>query len=218
MANLPPFFAGAAAATVTLVSLSAAAQGYAPPPSQAPPPGESNQSYRSDDDGGGSGGATDLMPPSTRPMFFVGAIGPDFFGISHKAFKPKDFTRFHLAFDFGYHFSGDGEGPAIGATLEQTFGKGFYTLNPGFKFWWDIHITDMAIYVAPFGKAGYVLGVDGQSAHAFNLAVGAEGRVVFKDRWMALFRPIQIDTFMGDFFGETFTVNYTIMLGGGLTF
>ena len=152
-------------------------------------------------------------------MWVALGFGPDFHGLNlGKKPKLKDITRFALAFDFGYHFSGDGEGPAIGASLEQTFGKGFYTFNPNFKFWWDIMIADMAIYVAPFAKAGYILGANGGGAHGFVLGQGVEGRVVLDDRWFTFFRPIQVDIVIGDFFGDTVNVNLFVFIGGGVTF
>src|SRR5690606_25572672 len=136
------------------------------------------------------------------------------------------YERAKLAFDFGYHFSGDGDGAAIGATIEQTFSGNFYTFNPAFKFWYDIEIADLGIYVAPLAKAGYAVHTcdgcgfyyRGRTEHAFNIGVGVEGRVVFKDRWMVYLRPIQLDSYMGDFYGRTFVLNYDVLVGGGVTF
>jgi hypothetical protein len=173
--------------------------------------------------------AADLMPPGTRPMWFAIGVGPSFYGLNLGRGRPggprrgrnlRTVGRGKLAFDFGYHFSGDSEGAAIGATIEQTIDDFFYVFNPGFKFWYDIHITDYAIYITPQAKAGYALGVCDpcRNAHAFNLAVGVEGRVIFKDRWLTFLRPVQVDTYLGDFFGETFVINYDVLIGGGVTF
>ena len=182
-----------------------------------------------DDDAGGGSGSTkagELLTPSTKPGFFTGGVGPTFFDLTRgKAKKGLGVGlsgRFMVALDFGYHFSGDFTGPAIGATIEQSFDKDFYVFNPAFKFWWDIQVVDdLAIYVAPFAKAGYALGCGYESCsavHGFNLGIGAEGRVIFNDFAMAYIRPIQGDMFLGDFFGSTFLVNYSILIGGGLTF
>ncbi len=168
--------------------------------------------------------AASLMPIGSRPMWFAIGVGPSFYGLNvdtpraTRGFGTRG--RGKLAFDFGYHFSGDSEGPAIGATIEQTLDNNFFVFNPGFKFWYDIQITDYAIYITPQMKAGYAVGAcDGcRSAHAFNIAAGVEGRVIFKDRWLAFLRPVQIDTYMGDFFDRTFIVNYDILIGGGVTF
>ena len=172
-----------------------------------------------DDDGGSSGSGSDVLRPGTRPMFFAGAIGPTFFGLNRTIRTSR--TRGKLALDFGYHFSGDFEGPAIGATIEQTFDNHFYVFNPGFKFWWDIQpADDYGIYIAPFAKAGYAITGCGAGCpyNAFNIGFGAEGRILFNDRGMALFRPLQIDTYLGDFFRETFWLNYSVLIGGGVIF
>lgn len=182
------------------------------PPSSAPTP-----------DPGPS--AADVIRPSTNPHFFVGAVGPSFFGLNSveraPGFRQTAFIRGKVALDYGYHVSGDGEGFAVGVTVEQSFDGNFYILNPGFKMWWDIQVTDMGIYAAPFAKLGYAFAACegcGNDDHAFNLALGAEARVVFDDRWIALFRPIQIDTYLGEFFEEVFLVSYDVLIGGGLTF
>lgn len=177
------------------------------------------------------GKARQIIPPSTRPMFFTVGIGPSFWALNDRrvgrfGLRRGHYERAKLAFDFGYHFSGDGEGPAIGAAVEQTFSGNFYSFNPAFKFWYDIEIADLGIYVTPLAKAGYALQTcDGcgfiyrnRTEHAFNLAVGVEGRVVFKDRWMVYLRPVHLDTYMGAFYGQTFLLNYDVLLGGGVTF
>jgi hypothetical protein len=158
-------------------------------------------------------------------MWLVGGFGPDLYDLDFGGTRPPGargdafFTRVLLVADFGYHFSGDGEGPAIGGAIEQTFGSSLYTFNPAGKFWWDIQITDMAIYVAPFGKLGYVLGsAGGQVAHGFNIGLGAEGRVVLDDRWMLFARPGQFDMILGDFAGDSFTASLSFLIGGGATF
>ncbi|MBW2456631.1 MAG: hypothetical protein JRI68_19085 [Deltaproteobacteria bacterium] len=173
--------------------------------------------------------ASELMPPSTRPGFLVLGVGPSAFGLNlGGGKKPKGFdknfklgARGKAALDFGWHLDGAAEGAALGATIEQTVdGKGLYVFNPGFKFWWDIHVTDMGIYITPQAKAGYAMGTckDCGFAHAFNFAIGAEGRVVFKDRWMTFLRPIYLDAYFGDFFDEPLVLGYDILLGGGVTF
>lgn len=209
----------------------AMAQGYEDPPEMPPPGGGSSggssgsgtvtESRRPR----GGGGGPNILRPSTRPMWLVGGIGPSLYDLNFGG-RPAPgqarrdfFTRVLITADFGYHFDGGGEGPAIGAALEQTIGSGLYTFNPAAKFWWDIEIADMAIYVAPFAKAGYVLGSAGGSlAHGFNLGFGAEGRVVLDDRWMLFARPAQIDLIFGDFAGDNFTASASFVIGGGATF
>ncbi len=193
-----------------------------PEPIPNPTPRPSPAPSAEDD---GSGGAAELIRPSTSPNFFVGAVGPSFFGINSAknapGFRQTAFTRGKIALDYGYHVSGAGDGFALDVTIELSFDSNFYIFNPGFKMWWDIQATDMGIYVAPFAKLGYALaacGGCGTDDHAFNLAIGVEGRVVLDDKWMLLFRPVQLDTYLGEFFTETFLVNYDVLIGGGLTF
>ncbi|MEM9694842.1 MAG: hypothetical protein AAGA56_20020 [Myxococcota bacterium] len=163
--------------------------------------------------------AQDIIPPSTRPMFFTLGIGPTFWGVDRG--NDLDANDFGWIFDFGYHLDGGGEGPAIGANIEQTYDDGFYTFNPAFKFWWDFQISDLGIYVAPTGKAGFLVAdarpFDAQAA--FNIGFGVEGRVVFKDRWMVYLRPVQFDTFVSDdIFGEAFLLAIDVAVGGMVTF
>lgn len=167
----------------------------------------------------------------------MGAIGPSFFGLNRRrpGLRGPAYgdTRAKLAVDFGYHFSGEFEGPAIGATIEQTFSENFYVFNPGFKFWWDIQpVDDYGIYIAPFAKAGYALatcsrrylrtywgfGPDPCPHHAFNIGLGVEGRLVLDDRWVVLLRPVQVDTYLGNMFGHSFWLNYSLLVGGGASF
>ena len=79
----------------------------------------------------------------------------------------------------------------------------------------------MAIYVAPFAKAGYAFATcSGCSmGHYFNIGFGVEGRVVLADRGMLFFRPLQLDTYMGGSrYFAGFVVNYSMLIGGGVTF
>ncbi|MBW2452944.1 MAG: hypothetical protein JRI68_00440 [Deltaproteobacteria bacterium] len=168
--------------------------------------------------------APQILRPSTRPMFFTGGVGPVFWGLNARSSRWGGrgvYTRFKTGLDFGWHFSGDGEGPAIGASIEQEF-IDFYFFNPAFKFWYDIEIADMAIYVAPLAKAGYALATCSRcpTGHYANIGIGVEGRVVLGDRGMVYLRPLQLDSFMGTraFYADWFVLNYSAMLGGGVTF
>lgn len=216
-------------------------RGYAPvDPDPDPDPGSVTESQSGASEGyrGGSKDtrAEDLMPPSTRPMFFVGAVGPTFFGINRPGRRGPGapggpdgpdgpgfgaLTRAKVAVELGFHLWDTFEGPALGFAIEQSFDDRFYVFNPSFKFWWDIQVVDeYAIYVTPWAKAGYALtaACEGCPDHAFNVGLGAEGRVVFEDRWVVLFRPIHIDSYVGNFFGDTFWLNYSLLIGGGVAF
>lgn len=175
--------------------------------------------------------APDILQPSDRPHFFAGGIGPNFYAFNRGCggrFGNRYVcgrTSFKVGLDYGYHFSGKFEGPAIGASIEQTFDDQLYTFNPAFKFWWDIEIADMAIYITPWAKAGYMLGSDfinrdrfvDDTVHGFNIGAGVEGRVILNNRALLFLRPIHLDTFLGDFPGdEIFVLNWSVLIGGGV--
>jgi len=214
------------ALSLLLLPAPALAQGYEPvdldDDDEPPPRGDGGGDDDDDAGGGGSGGdIPEVLRPGTKPMFFVGAIGPTFFGIN-RDFDARDGSRGKLALDFGYHLDGAMEGPAIGGTIEQTFSGSFYVLNPAFKFWWDIQpVDDLGLTIAPFAKAGYA-GVfcDGDvcPGHAFDLGFGVEGRLVLDDVGLVLVRPIQFDNYLGDIFDESFLLTYSFLVGGGLIF
>ena len=162
-----------------------------------------------------------ILKPSSRPMWFSGGVGPAWYGLRGRGTFGRR-GRFKVGMDWGYHFSGKGEGPAIGVSLEQTFADRLFSLNPAAKFLWDIEIKDMAVYIAPFAKAGYWFGDCDRgcrTSHAFNIGVGVEGRVVLWDRLLLFLRPVQVDALVGDLPDtDNFWINYSILVGAGVTF
>ena len=108
---------------------------------------------------------------------------------------------------------------ALGVNIAESFGNSAFVFQPGVKFWWDIQVVeDYAIYVTPAGKLGYTLGTGGgATAHAFNWALGVEGRVILGDRGLIFFRPFTLDMFAGEFVDD-FAMRYDLMFGGGVTF
>jgi hypothetical protein len=158
--------------------------------------------------------AQDILAPGTRPMFAALGLGPAIL----VAPSSGGFTQFKLEQEFGYHFSGDSSGPALGLAISESFGGGGFIFQPGPKFWWDIQIGDYAIYVSPQAKLGYALISGGGTAHAFNWQLGAEGRIILGDRGLLFFRPLAFDFFAGDAIGGSFAMRYDLMFGGGVTF
>jgi len=204
-----------------LLPYTAYAQGYQPVEldDEAPAPAPGPRAEGGEDDGDGRD-IPEVLRPGTKPMFFSGAIGPTFFGINRK-FDAGEGSRGKLALDFGYHFDGAMEGPAIGATVEQTFSDAFYLFNPAFKFWWDIQpVDDLGLTIAPFAKAGYAGAFcdGGCPGHAFDLGFGVEGRLVLDDIGLVLVRPLQFDNYLGDMFDRSFFLTYSFLVGGGLIF
>ena len=43
-------------------------------------------------------------------------------------------------------------------------------------------------------------------------------RLVLGDRGIVLLRLVQLDTYLGDFFNETFWLSYSLLIGGGVSF
>lgn len=179
------------------------------------------------------GGPSDAhaIPPvlqkHERPHVLTAALGPTFYGLNNSFSRGTG--RFKVGIDYHYHFSGDFEGPAIGAVVEQSFGSNFYLLQPAFKFLWDIKIVDdLALTIAPMVKVGYAFlsatsGVD-FSDHAFNIGWGVSGNLVLANRWVVFLRPIHLDTFafpgarrFGGTFADTLVFNYDVLVGGGVT-
>lgn len=175
----------------------------------------------------------EILQPSTRPFFFTGGIGPSILmagdyglGWGHRGcygylggcYRGAD-AQFMLQLEFGYHFSGDGEGPALGAGLDMGFG-GNFRVEPGVKFWYDIEIADMAIYVTPYAQLGY--GFVQPDYHAFNIQFGASCRIVLGDRGMLYMTPVGIDLDPGGHSrggnGSGILATWNIMFGGGVTF
>jgi len=158
-----------------------------------------------------------IIAPGTRPMWGALALGPAIGAVNFPT------TQFKLEEEFGYHFSGDSSGPAIGANIGESFaGAGnFVGFQPGAKFWWDIQLLDdMAIYLSPNAKVGYAGFYGGGGAlHNFNFEVAAEGKVILADRGLVFFRPIGLDFFVGDGNGlDSFIMRYDMMFGGGVIF
>lgn len=167
-------------------------------------------------------GDDDVLRPSSRPMFATFGVGPSIgiTGCNNSGCSTNaSFTQFKLTQDFGYHFMGEGEGPALGVNVEEAFGDNVFRLQPGVKLWWDFQPSeDLGLYVAPTVKLGYGLVTATQgsyTAHAFNWQVGAALRMVLGDRGMVFVRPITLDSFVND---DGIAFSWDIVAGGGLTF
>jgi len=121
-------------------------------------------------------------------MFFNLAFGPTFFAVnSENRFGGRgrlNRSRGKLAFDFGYHFSGEFDGPAIGL-----FDGGMFLSFDDFR-----------------------------DEHAFVFAFGVEGRVLLDDRWVLLFRPIHVQNLLTSINNNSFLINFSVLVGGGVTF
>lgn len=168
-----------------------------------------------------------LLEPNSHPWFVTGGLGlsHSFNACGSGGCASTGFQMFKFAPEVGYHFSGEFEGPAIGAAADVSFGGVFgltvVRFEPGVKFWWDIPIVDdLGVTVAPFGKVGYGLyqseSIFGGSftAHFVHGQLGASGRLSLGNRGVVFFQPITLGLLAnGD--GAAFT--YDILAGGGVT-
>lgn len=165
---------------------------------------------------GTSSASSDLMSPSTRPMFAVLTLGGAI-GVNRNSANQGKFGQ-----EFGWHMlSGDGTGLAVGAALQESFGNSVFIFRAGAKAWWDFKLIPALpnLTIAPFAQLGFaVLAVStpfgSDSSGAFNWQFGAEARIVFKNRWMVLFRPFALDFLHNN--GTS--VSYDMQVGGGMTF
>jgi hypothetical protein len=158
-----------------------------------------------------------ILGPGTHPMFVEAGLGPSIFmGASGQGGSAKGgFTQFKLWQEFGYHFSGTAEGPAIGVNVEEAFVE-TVRFQPGIKGWWDIPVGDFGLYLTPSAKLGYSgTFASGAAAHNFNINVGFRGKLILGDMGSVFFQPVSIDMLAGE---GGFGAWWDFMLGGGLIF
>lgn len=111
--------------------------------------------------------------------------------------------------------SGGGTGgPAIGGAIAESFGDGYFLFQAGFKLWWDIQVSDLGLYIAPFGVAGFAVDTLGGGNGYFNFQFGGQLKLILNRRWDVWVRPVAFDFFAGD----QFRVRYDFMAGGVITF
>ncbi len=155
-----------------------------------------------------------LVAPSSRAMFATFSLAPAF-GLSTYAA-----TQLKLAQSFGYHLSGDGEGFAIGAEIQESLGGNAFAFNVGPKAWYDFAVArDLGVYVAPTVMMGLgYASVDSfwgsVSAVGFDMQFGVDVKVVLADRGLLFVRPVTIDIAIGD----AVALRYDLVFGGGMTF
>lgn len=188
-----------------------------PTPAPEPPPVE-------DDD-------SNALAPSTRPWLAEFGVGPNIwmlacgrtgFAGGFGCTSADGTTQVKMRQVVGYHFSGDGEGFAMGLSLEEAFGSSVFRFQPGLRLWGDIPVADdLAVYVTPYGQLGYSLwhvsfgGFGSATAHFFNWQLGAKARIVLGDRWELSFTPVGFDWAAND---DGMLWTYDISFGFGATF
>jgi hypothetical protein len=163
-----------------------------------------------------------LLQQGTRPMWATLGLGGAFNlrGGGGHAFK--------LIETFGYHFSGNGTGPAIGGDLQEAFGEGgFYNITIGPKFVWDFAIVqNLALFLSPSALLGYSYAgvgevcnfgqcVGGGGSHAFAMQFAFDAKLILGNRWLVFFRPFGLGF---DINGDGTGIHWDMMFGGGATF
>ncbi|MCB9554542.1 MAG: hypothetical protein H6707_00465 [Deltaproteobacteria bacterium] len=162
-----------------------------------------------------SAGVPPMLRSGTHPWFATFNFGP--------AIKMKTApTQFKIGQEVGYHLWGRSDGPAIGGSLEESFGDSVFTFNLSGKFWWDIQVVrGLSLYLTPSGRFGFIHANAEGNGGAFNgmsLALGFEARLIIGNRGLVFFRPFGLDFMIGDGFGYNFLARYEMMFGGGATF
>lgn len=150
--------------------------------------------------------------PGTKPMTFQLGMGP--------AFRITDTpTAFKLSQEINWHFSGNSQGAAIGAIVEQGFGNwGMFEFTMAPKFVYDIQVKPQyGFYISPSASLGYRLEhwSNGNNWHFLDMQFGVAAKLLFKDRWMLWLQPTNINMNVGEY---GFGARYEFLFGGGVTF
>lgn len=140
-----------------------------------------------------------ILRPHNRAAAYQFSIGPtsiaagsvNAFGFGVSGFGGAVYG--HISNVVGFHFSGRGHGPALGGALDIYFSGNSVLFAPGVRFWWDIPIARMAIYVAPFAQAGLAIGASNGFALGADLQFGVEGKVVLNKRLLLTLKPVAFD-------------------------
>jgi hypothetical protein len=162
-----------------------------------------------------------IIRPGTRPYVYMGGIGAGFSINNGFGTATGQFTLHNT---LGFHFSGESHGPALGGDLDLMI-SGDFAFVVGPRFWWDIPINNMGVYVSPFVRMGFAMFIPGNvgglipARAAFNLKFGARGKVILNNK-ISLF--IELPGFNMFFVptsvGLFVAVEYQFLLGAGITF
>jgi hypothetical protein len=165
-----------------------------------------------------------ILRPGTRPWVFIGGVGftgamfANGYGTNYYSRRSVGYSRLHqfkLMEDIGGHFSGDASGPALGASFEQSFGNGYWKLQGGPKFWWDIQpVKNLGLYIAPEVRIGPGAWGNGDARGYFNTQIGCSGRLILGDRGIVFFKPFTMDLATNF---DWYAGYWDVMAGGGVT-
>ena len=168
-----------------------------------------------------------VLRPGTHPFWGAFGLGPAI-GVDNYTG-----TQFKLLQEFGYHFSGTAEGPALAFDLQESFGDSVTMIQVGGKFIYDIQpVPDLGLYLGPsilMGLThwsvslppctdiypGFCDQFQAPGGNFFNIQIGFEGKLVLGDRGMVFFRPFTLDINANS---DTTFVRYDLIFGGGVIF
>jgi hypothetical protein len=109
-----------------------------------------------------------------------------------------------LHFDMAYHFKGGDVGPALGFYLPLNFDDDAVGPKFGPIFLWDFRIAQVGsakLYLGPLAASGYGFYADvdaGEVDHVWFLHVGAQFRVLWRDRIGLFARPAGFELWAGN--------------------
>jgi hypothetical protein len=153
--------------------------------------------------------ASEVIRPGTHEQFFIFSVGP--------ALAVSDsITQVKLTQAYGYHFTSNASGLALGAEIQESFGHGFFTLELGPKIWYDLALSsELGVYLTPNGMIGMALQSGGGQTNAyFDMQFGFALRMVLNDKVLLSFSPFSLDIAIGDIT----PVRYDLMFGIGICF
>ncbi len=156
----------------------------------------------------------DLMAPASRSLWASVVLGPAL----NTSQTP---TQFKLAQTFGYHFSGAATGQGLAFDLQEAFGNHFTTLGFVPRFVWDFQIVhSLGLYLTTNIGMGLMLQINENATNpGLTFQFGLDGKLVFKNQWMLIFRPFGFDIHPIVANDEWHTgIRYELMVGGGVIF
>lgn len=182
-----------------------------------------------------------VLRPGTRALYFNlgfgGSVGLGrgyYNGAYNGGYGYGYLGGFRLTSEFGGHFKGAAEGPALGVLFEQEFyGYGGFGLILAPKFVYDIQIIkNLGFYISPSIAAGYHMYTyfdygaryGRLYGHTLDVQVAVAAKLMLDDRWLVWVNFPNFDLNFGRYNnfawygGRAFYGRLLFMIGGGVTF
>ncbi|MFO0617629.1 MAG: hypothetical protein U0414_33855 [Polyangiaceae bacterium] len=165
--------------------------------------------------------ADDVLKPSTKPLYFTTALGPAIgFALCDTVGHCASGTPQTAALwwnEFGYHFSGKGDGPFLAGYFHLGGNADAVRLGVGAKFGWDISVYKKAIFIQPNTSIGYGFTSPKFAAdqHYAAWTLGAQIKFVLSNVGIIYAQPI---TFEVDGNDVGVILGWDLLFGGGVQF